>query len=503
MLTPDELRAVPDNIVKIYQTLEDEIIADIARRLEKTGEITDTADWQMYMLGKMGNDLESIKKRITDTNKISKRELDTLFKNAAGRSMEYENVQYRKAGKGAMTLADSPTMQQFVKANMLKTHAELKNLTKSLGFKVGNRFLPVAQTYQSVLDYAQFQVASGAFSPRQAVQIAVRSLADSGLRTVDYASGRSNALDVAVRRATLTGINQTAAQLSLMQMDELGGEYVEVTAHMGARPDHATWQGKVYHVDGEKNGYPDFEESTGYGTGPGLCGWNCRHSFSVFFPGISTRNYSDETLQNIDPPPFEYDGKTYTYYEATQKQRQIERQMRKTKREMIAYDAAGAKDDFTAAAVKLRGQKDQYVAFSRAAGLKTRHERAAVYGFGHSTSQKGVRAVKKEEDKKDVRARFNFSSKQMVKKIGKHVSDFGMDPSIKEHREKFIEITKDTVYNYDQKIKLPGWRGQNGPVLAFIKDDTVVITSEDLEYITTMEGGVNNERVKNARKREI
>lgn len=395
MLTPDELKAVPDNIVKIYQTLEDDIIADIARRLEKTGEITDTADWQMYMLGQMGNDLEGIKKRITDTNKISKRELDALFKDAAGRSMEYENVQYRKAGKGAMTLADSPTMQQFVKANVLKTHAGLKNLTKSLGFKVGNRFLPVAQTYQSVLDYAQFQVASGAFSPRQAVQIAVRSLADSGLRTVDYASGRSSALDVAVRRATLTGINQTTAQLSLMQMDELGGEYVEVTAHMGARPDHATWQGKVYHVDGEKNGYPDFEESTGYGTGPGLCGWNCRHSFSVFFPGISTRNYSDETLQNIDPPPFEYEGKTYTYYEATQKQRQIERQMRKTKREMIAYDAAGAKDDFTATAIKLRGQKDQYVAFSRAAGLKTRHERAAVYGFGRSTSQKGVRAVRK------------------------------------------------------------------------------------------------------------
>lgn len=503
MLTPDELKAVPDNIVKIYQTLEEEIIADIARRLEKTGEITDTANLQLDSLTRLGNDLEGIKKRITDTNKLSREELDRLFREAAERSMEYENIGYKKAGKSTLSLEDSPMMQQFVKANMLKTHSELKNLTKSLGFKVGGQFLTVAKTYQSVLDYAQFQIASGAFSYRQAIQIAVRKLADSGLRTVDYESGRSNALDVAVRRATLTGINQTTAQLSIMQMGELGGEYVEVSAHMGARPDHSVWQGKVYHVGGEKNGYPDFESSTGYGTGAGLCGWNCRHSFSVFFPGSSVRNYSDRTLQNLDPMPFEYEGKTYTYYEATQKQRQIERQMRKTKREMVAYDAAGAKDDFTTASIKLRMQKDQYVAFSRAAGLKTRNERHQVYGFGRSVSTKGVWEIRKEKDRKKVRENFTFTSRQIGKKMGKHVSDFGMDPSIKEHRDKFIEVTRDTVYNYDKRITLPGWRGQKGTVIAFIKGDTVVITSMSFDYITTMKGGVDNKRVKNARERKI
>nr|DAM42333.1 MAG TPA: minor capsid protein [Bacteriophage sp.] len=390
MLTPNELKVVPDNIVKIYQDLEDDIISDITRRLQKVGSITDTADWQIYMLGNMGNDLETIKKRITATNKISKQELDNLFSEAAGRSMEYENIAYKKAGKKTLSLGDSPTMLEFVKANSKKTYGDLKNLTKSLGFKVGNSYLPIAKTYQDTLNYAQFQVASGAFSHQQAIKIAVKKLADSGLRYIDYESGTSSMLDVAVRRATLTGINQTTAELSLMQMDELGGEFVEVSAHMGARPDHAEWQGQVYHVGGAKDGYGDFEESTGYGTGDGLCGWNCRHSFSVFFPGISTRNYTDEHLKNIDPPDIGFEGKTYSYYEATQNQRRIERMIRKTKREMIGFESAGAKEDFTWAGAKLQRQKQLYRDFSNAAGLKMRHERHQVYGFGKSVSQKGV-----------------------------------------------------------------------------------------------------------------
>lgn len=417
MLTPDELKVVPDNIVKIYQDLEDDIISDIARRLQKAGEITDTADWQMYMLGQMGNDLDEIKSKIARTNKMSKAEVDKLFINATDRSMYYENIAYKKVGKKTLSLCDSPTMMKFVAANAKKTHGELKNLTKSLGFKSGNGFKSVAKAYQDTLNYAQFQVASGAFSYQDAVRNAVRTLTESGLRVVDYESGVSNMLDVAVRRATLTGINQTVAEMTLMQMKESDSEFVEVTAHMGARPDHQTWQGKVYHVGGDKDGYPDFEESTGYGTGAGLCGWNCRHSFFVFFPGISVRNYTDEQLKNIDPPPIEYDGKTYTYYEATQKQRQIERMIRKTKRELVALDSAGLKSDFTAKSVKLRKQKDLYVDFSKSAKLKTRNERHQIYGFNKSVGSKSSWVNRKNTVKKIDLQLFSKSDKKAVQKL--------------------------------------------------------------------------------------
>lgn len=438
MLTPDELKVVPDNIVKIYQDLEDDIIFDIARRLQKAGEITDTADWQMYMLGQMGNDLEEIKSKIAKTNKMSKDALDKLFINATDRSMYYENIAYKKAGKKTLSLYDSPTMMKFVEANAKKTHGELKNLTKSLGFKSGDSFKSVAKTYQDTLNYAHFQVASGAFSYQDAVRNAVRTLTESGLRVVDYESGVSNMLDVAVRRATLTGINQTVAEMTLMQMKESDSEFVEVTAHMGARPDHQTWQGKVYHVGGEKDGYPDFEESTGYGTGAGLCGWNCRHSFFVFFPGISVRNYTDEQLKNIDPPPIEYDGKTYTYYEATQKQRQIERMIRKTKRELVALDSAGLKSDFTAKSVRLRKQKDLYVDFSKSAKLKTRNERHQVYGFNKSISHKGKK-IKKNDVVKNIDKGYNNHNK--VKFLNKE-RDMSLERAYKIAKNRIDEISK-------------------------------------------------------------
>ncbi len=164
---------------------------------------------------------------------------------------------------------------------------------------------------------------------------------------------------------------------------------------MGARPDHQVWQGKVYKLTGSEPGYPNLAEATGYGTGAGLKGWNCRHDFYPFIPGISERAYTDEELNNIDPPPFEYEGKTYDAYEASQMQRRMETEMRKTKRELIGFENAGLDDDYTATAIKLRRQKEYYKDFSGKAGLPLQNERTQVLGFGRKEAQKAVWAEKK------------------------------------------------------------------------------------------------------------
>ena len=161
-----------------------------------------------------------------------------------------------------------------------------------------------------------------------------------------------------------------------------------------ARPEHAEWQGKVYKLNGSEPGYPNLAAATGYGTGPGLKGWNCRHDFYPFFPGIDERAYTDEDLRNIDPPPFEYDGKTYTAYEASQRQRQMETAMRRTKRRIMAADGAGLTDDFTAESIKLRRQREMYREFSHKAHLPTQEDRMQVLGFGHSMSSKAVWAIR-------------------------------------------------------------------------------------------------------------
>ena len=162
---------------------------------------------------------------------------------------------------------------------------------------------------------------------------------------------------------------------------------------------HKTWQSEVYHRGGEKDCYPDLEEITGLGGVDGLCGAHCRHGYHPFFPGISERAYSRKQLREIDPPSFTYKGKVYTTYEATQKQRDMETVIRKTKRELIGYESAGLKDDYIAAAVKLKRQRDAYKEFSYLADMAQQKELTQIYGFGHSQESKAAWANRKEIEK--------------------------------------------------------------------------------------------------------
>jgi len=148
-------------------------------------------------------------------------------------------------------------------------------------------------------------------------------------------------MDVAFRRAVLTGVNQTCAEIQLENMNQMGTDLVETTAHNGARPDHAVWQGRVFSVGGKNPKYPDFEIETGYGEGGGLCGWNCRHSFFPFIEGLSDPAYTADKLREYNNKTVEFNGEKMSLYAATQQQRYIERQIRRWKREESAMDAAG------------------------------------------------------------------------------------------------------------------------------------------------------------------
>jgi hypothetical protein len=272
-------------------------------------------------------------------------------------------------------------------------------MTQSLGFarKFGDKiqYLLMSEYYHNVLDLAQFQVSMGVLDYQTATRNAVKQMAQSGLRWIDYESGWHNRVDVAARRAIMTGVNQMSSKFNDQVVKDLGAEYVEVTAHSGARPSHADWQGRIYKIRGADKGYPNLYSATGLGSGPGLCGWNCRHNYYAFFPGISVPAYADDDLKRLDNPPFDYDGKTFTHYEATQKQRQIETTMRQLKNELIGYDTLGDKQAFTAASIKLQRQKEFYRDFSNAAGLPYQNDRHQVNKFDRSVSQKSVWANKK------------------------------------------------------------------------------------------------------------
>ena len=391
MLTPEQLAAIGDYFLKLFEDYEDAVIRDIARRLSKTGELTETAQLQIMRLMELGESRDEIARLTAELLDLSDKTVAELMQYAAEQSTDFREAVFDRAGTTQQEILGNAQTQRMLEAAISQTQNEMRNITRSMGFRGRDGvWRSCAQAYQRALDSATLQVSTGTMSYQQAIRSAVRELADAGMSYVDYASGWVNRADVAVRRACLTGVSQLTGELSVQNAKTLDTDYVEVTAHMGARPEHAVWQGKVYKLEGSEPGYPNLAASTGYGTGPGLKGWNCRHDFYPFFPGIDERAYTDEDLRNIDPPPFTYDGRTYSAYEASQYQRKMETSMRKTKRRIIAADGAGLSDDFTAESIKLRRQREMYRDFSRKAHLPTQEDRIQVLGFGHSMSSKAV-----------------------------------------------------------------------------------------------------------------
>lgn len=415
MLDPKTFDALPEEIVKIFEELEEYIISDICRRLRQEGYITATAEIRVSSLLSLGIRDAAIRQEITRTLGISEAKLEEMYQKAAEESQRFDLEVYQKKGKEPIKPEENQRLQAAIKAQAKQTAGDFKNFTGSMGFSVlrgGKRtFLPVADVYQHTLNRAQVEIISG-INPLEAMKRAVKDLAKSGLRTVDYASGRHDHLDVAVRRATVTGLHQVSDKVTDEDQERLETPLVEVSAHGGARDtgsgfvNHKQWQGKVYYWrekdkwgrDDLAKRYPDFVRSTGYGHVAGFGGANCRHSKRAFVHGASKRMWTAKQLRTIDKPPFAYKGVTYTAYEATQRQRKLERMQRYYKRILLGYDAVGipsSDPDYQNAAIRLQTASREYKAFSAAAGLVKQSERAQVEEFGRSEAARARAAANK------------------------------------------------------------------------------------------------------------
>lgn len=390
--SPETLDALPEELAELYRSLELTLLDEICSRLKISGELNEVTVQDIRALRSHGIDLDEIEKAIQRTANISRRELDKLLDDVMERNERY----YR----GVIDLAGVTAPETLVSAvdiaNILaQAQREVGNLTRSMGFLVdnGRTMLPYARAYQWALDSAEMEVMSGAISYNQAIKSAVKQLADSGLRMVDYASGHRDHIDVAARRAVMTGVSQLCAKYTEQSAEYLETPYYEVSAHIGARntgilwQNHKSWQGRVYSVRaGDK--YPNIYEVCGLGLVDGLEGANCRHIRHVWVDGVSERTYTDEQLAHIDDGhDVEYQGKHYTAYEATQQQRKIERTVRKLKREQAAYKAAGVEEDAQAVTARIRRLNKEYKAFSEAAGLPLQRERMQVLYESNAQAQ--------------------------------------------------------------------------------------------------------------------
>lgn len=389
--TPERLDALPEELAELYRALEDTLLDEICSRLKLADQLNEVTVQDIRALRSHGIDLKDIEKAIRKkTTGISEKKLKELLDDVVERNQKYYTDLIDLAHiTQPETLVDVAT----VDAIRRQTLDTFRNLTASMGFLVdaGRTMLPPAKAYQWCCDSALMQVQSGAISYNQAISNAVKQLADSGLKTVDYESGHRDQVDVAARRAVMTGVNALNQKYAEQSAEYLETDLVEVSAHIGARntgnglENHESWQGGVYRwaeKPGDSKGeYKDFVATTGYGNGAGLGGWNCRHTFYPFVEGVSEPTYSQADLDAMkgENRKFVFDGKEYDGYTATQMQRSIERQIRKQKRLRDAYKAAGLPEDATAANIKLRRLSAKYSKFSKAAGLPEQPERTKVF----------------------------------------------------------------------------------------------------------------------------
>ncbi len=373
----DYKNKLASKIASRYQDLEERIMQDIVRRIVKAGEITSTADWQINRLRILGYSSEDIEQEIKKTLNASYPEMFELYDKVINWEYVRNKGIYEQINAEYIPFEENGQLKQITEAIIDQSFDDLENVTNSLGFYLdygnGQKVLtPLSQVYTKYLDAACYDIVTGAFDYNSVLRRVVTQLTNSGLRQIDYSSGRANRVDVAARRAVMTAVSQITGKISEYNAQKLGTEYFEVEWHAGARPTHAVWQGRVWSKE-------QLYSVCGLGTVTGLLGANCYHTYYPFFPGISQRNWSDEWLdakneEEVEPKIF--DGKGYTLYEAKQRQRQMETAMRAQREKVRLLQYGGVdQDEIILHKAKYQGQLNEYSRFCRKMSLTEERER--------------------------------------------------------------------------------------------------------------------------------
>lgn len=409
MLKPEYIDSIYDSgLIGLYDAFEDSVIEDMARRIVKTGRMTDSAKWQSLQIQHSGMIMDDVIEKISAVSGYSQDEVRQMFNDAGAECIRSESVYVKGAGEKIIYLADSGPMKRLLDENIQLMNREIRNLT-------GTTAVTSQMAYINATNIAYMQVTSGAFPYQYAIANAIRDAAVEGVK-IRYNSGKNAHIDTAIRRSVLTGVNQVAGKLTETYAGECGCEYYETTAHHGARPSHQDWQGQVFKINGSDGRYKNFQDATGYGSGDGLCGWNCRHSFHMFWPGISQRAYTPQLIKSYNEKKVSYNNHLMTEYEASQEARRQERSIRESKRVLAAQNAAikaadddalieSLKEEYKAESVKLKRKEAKLKDFcqqtnrtyesARMQVHATLDDKGRIVHFDKSASQRAVWANRK------------------------------------------------------------------------------------------------------------
>lgn len=394
-MTPKELEKMPLRVERLFYDMQNRIIDDIVRRIQKTGGITSTADYQIEKLSILGNSTEFIESEIKKTLKASYPEMWELYDDVVNKDYTRNKALYEQVNANFIQYKDNNIMQGWVKAIVEQTQNELENFTRSMGFVVDigggkTAFAPFSKYYQEYLDKACLDIVTGSFDYNTVLRRTVKDLVNSGIRYVDYSTGRRVKAIGAARTAIMTGVSQLSQEINKQIAKDLDSDSFEVTWHPGARPTH-WWGGRVYT-------YAQLEEICKLNDVAGLCGANCYHSYHAFVPGASVRTFTDKQLDEMNAKEQEvkkWKGKEYNAYAATKEQRALERLMR-DQRSMYQFLRRGGADPDKVMAEQANylSALHNYQRFSKKMGLDEQMERVYMDGLGRVAPRTTPRYLK-------------------------------------------------------------------------------------------------------------
>lgn len=375
MLRADEIEALRDAADELLRPVIEYLLRDIAERIAKAGQLTATAQYETWKLQQLGVSQRDLRNYLKKALKVSNAKLRQLLTQSAEVGYNYDLSSLPTVR--AIPFEENEAVQQIVRAVIAQTQGTLENLTQTLGMvdPYGN-VNPLRDTYRKCMDYAFEQVSSGAVDYNTAIREATRNLAAKGVEFIDYESGVTTSLEAAVRRNIMGALGLMQEQISQRNHDQYGATGWEIDAHSNSAPDHEPIQGKQY-TDAE---YETLNNSLVRRIGT----LNCGHSAHPIVYGASIPQYTPEELEEMrqkNETGITFRGKHYTGYEATQRQRRLERAIRAQKRKILIDKATGDAEKLETDQIKLQLLRQDYKAFSKAAGLRTQHERLEKVGF--------------------------------------------------------------------------------------------------------------------------
>lgn len=328
MLPSDYLDSVADDVVKIYDNLELDIIKEISKRVVNVGYANTVVQNNAIILEEMGYMYENIIQLVAKYSNKSEQEIKNIFAKAGIKTLEYDDNIYKEAGLNPLPIKQSKSMLQLLTATTLKTNKNLNNLVRTTANTTQNDFI-------NTMNKSYLEVSSGAKSYSQSIIESIKELGNKNI-LVQYSSGYKTSIESAVRMNIVTNVSQACGKLQEIRADEMSWDLMELTAHSGARPEHAEWQGKIVSRSGQK-GYLSFKD-IGYGEPTGFKGVNCRHDWYPYYKD-SSRTYADNELDKFKNERVIVNGEEMSKYEATQMQRYTERKIRQNKKELVGLQS--------------------------------------------------------------------------------------------------------------------------------------------------------------------